>query len=88
MSKNTDTVSFYKLERNTIYVRVQMVCYSSCPVTCIAVKMPQKIFEKFIDNPNNDIINMGFVEKEVIYFLNDWKNEFITNYYWQSLAAR
>ena len=50
-----------------------MVCYSSCPVTCIAVKMPQKIFEKFIDNPNNDIINMGFVEKEVIYFLNDWK---------------
>ena len=43
--------------------------------------MPQKIFEKFINNPNNDIINMGFVEKEVIYFLNDWKNEFITNYY-------
>ena len=39
-----------------------------------------KIFEKFIDNPNNDIINMGFVEKEVIYFLNDWKNEFVTNY--------
>ena len=58
-----------------------MVCYSSCAVTCIAVKMPQKIFEQFIDNPNNDIINMGFVEKEVIYFLNDWKNEFITNYY-------
>lgn len=46
-----------------------MVCYSSCPVTCIAVKMPQKIFEKFIDNPNNDIINMEFVEKEVINFL-------------------
>ena len=43
--------------------------------------MPQKIFEKFIDNPNNNIINMEFVEKEVIYFLNDWKNEFITNYY-------
>ena len=58
-----------------------MVCYSSCPVTCIALKIPQKIFEKFINNPNNDIINMGFVEKEVIYFLNDWKNKFITNYY-------
>ena len=58
-----------------------MVCYSSCPVTCIALKMPQKIFEKFINNPNNDIINMGIVEKEVIYFLNDWKNKFITNYY-------
>ena len=43
--------------------------------------MPQKIFEQFIDNPNNDIINMRFVEKEAIYFLNDWKNEFITNYY-------
>ena len=58
-----------------------MVCYSSCPVTCIAVKTPQKIFEKFIDDPNNDIINMGFVEKKIIYFLNDWKNVFITNYY-------
>lgn len=46
-----------------------MVCYSSCPVTCIAVKMPQKIFEKFIDDPNNDIINMGFVEKKKFIFL-------------------
>ena len=46
-----------------------MVCYSSCPVTCIAVKTPQKIFEKFIDNPNNDIIHMGFVEKKSSIFL-------------------
>lgn len=46
-----------------------MVCYSSCPVTCIAVKTPQKIFEKFIDDPNNDIINMGFVEKKSFIFL-------------------
>ena len=64
-----------------------MVCYSSCPVTCIAVKMPQKIFEKFIDDPNNDIINMGFVEKNNLF--SKWlENVFITNYYWQSLAAR
>ena len=63
-----------------------MVCYSSCPVTCIAVKMPQKIFEKFIDDPNNDIINMGFVEKKKIYFLNDWKMyllQTITDNLWQ-----
>lgn len=63
-----------------------MVCYSSCPVTCIAVKMPQKIFEKFIDDPNNDIINMGFVEKKIIYFLNDWKMyllQTITDNLWQ-----
>ena len=46
-----------------------MVCYSSCPVTCIAVKTPQKIFEKFIDNTNNDIIQMGFVEKKSSIFL-------------------
>ena len=46
-----------------------MVCYSSCPVTCIAVKTPQKIFEKFIDDPNNDIINMRFVEKKLFIFL-------------------
>ena len=46
-----------------------MVCYSSCPVTCIAVKTPQKIFEKFIDDPNNDFINMGFVEKKLFIFL-------------------
>ena len=63
-----------------------MVCYSSCPVTCIAVKMPQKIFEKFIDDPNNDIINMGFVEKKIIYILNDWKMyllQTITDNLWQ-----
>ena len=29
--------------------------------------MPQKIFEKFIDDPNNDIINMGFVEKNNLF---------------------
>ena len=44
-----------------------MVFYSSCPVTCIAMKTPQKIFEKFIDNPNDDIINMRFVEKNHLF---------------------
>ena len=88
MSKNTDTVSFYKLERNTIYVRSPNGLLLILSSNMHSSENATKNIWKFIDNPNNDIINMGFVEKEVIYFLNDWKNEFITNYYWQSLAAR